>query len=58
MIEDEADILWPADSAIRHVDLLAVVVVVRDGAVKAYEVMWDGKREAVHVETIRLVQRL
>jgi hypothetical protein len=57
MIEDEADILWPVDSAIQHVNLLAVMVVVRDGAVKAYEVTWDGNREAVHGQVDLVVTR-
>jgi hypothetical protein len=57
MIEDEADVLWPADSAIWHVDLLAVAVVVRDGAVKAHEVMWDGNRETVHGQVDLVVTR-
>jgi hypothetical protein len=57
MIEDEADVLWPADSAVWHVDLLAIAMVVRDGAVKAHEVTWDGNREAVHGQVDLIVTR-
>jgi hypothetical protein len=48
MVKDETDVLRPVDGAIWHVDLLAIAVVVRDGAVKRHEVLWDGKRETVH----------
>ena len=45
-VDDELDVVWPARGGVRHVNLLPIPVMVRDGSIEHTEPSWCSEISA------------